>query len=122
MSSKLKPKQLQAIYMLIGGATGREVANRLNLREETLSRWKRHRYFQMAYEKVKREARAKLDDQWQSLAEASVQAIRSELSHHGCDMKRVELALKMLEMLGIDVKTLSTATECRENAVDRLTD
>ena len=42
---KLKERQSIAVDMLAGGFTGREVAIRLGVREETISRWRNNPVF-----------------------------------------------------------------------------
>lgn len=107
MSINVKPKQLKAIYMLMEGMNSREIAKKLKLRAETLSRWKKRPEFIVEYEKVKMEAWEKLEYRWQSVAENAVTAIASELCYHECNPKRIEMALKMLEIVGIDLKAMS---------------
>jgi transcriptional regulator with XRE-family HTH domain len=51
----LTPAQLSASYLLAEGLTAAEVARRLKLARETVSRWKRLSAFQSAIAKAERE-------------------------------------------------------------------
>tara|TARA_E500000178_G_C16351733_1_gene457818 strand:- start:84 stop:464 length:381 start_codon:yes stop_codon:yes gene_type:complete len=51
MSRKLKENQLLAARLLSYGLTAKSVAKSINVREETISRWKSEKYFQNIIEK-----------------------------------------------------------------------
>ena len=51
MSIKLKANQLIAAKLLSYGLSSKSVSKYINVREETISRWKSKRYFQDAIEK-----------------------------------------------------------------------
>ena len=51
MSRKLKENQLLAARLLSYGLTAKSVAKSINVREETISRWKSEKYFRNIIEK-----------------------------------------------------------------------
>ena len=102
MLRKLKPKQVNAARLLATGLSGVEVARRLKLRPETLSRWKQIAAFRKEIEYVMQDTHEALRFKLTHLAEASVSAVWSELHNYSHDSKRLTAALNVIKLLGIE--------------------
>ena len=103
MSQKLTPKQYEAAYLLVLGYTHENVAHRLKLRRETISRWKRQPEFNDFFQNIINESCAGLEQRIFSLADDSIGRIKNELRYEA-NTKAIDAALNILDRLGVDLK------------------
>ena len=97
---KLKERQSIAVDMLACGATGREVARDLGVREETVSRWRTNPVFTAALNQQLTEQRTATAQKLRRLAVRSIDILEAifddpEASSH----VRMTIAIKVLQML-----------------------
>jgi len=103
MSTKLNAKQLQAIYCLACGETARDVAQKLKIRHETLSRWKNIPEFSAEYESVVRSLQDDLRHHLISVMHAAFDQLTHVLMLRGFGSgDRMEWALSLCKLAGID--------------------
>ena len=105
MSQKLTSKQQKAIYLLARGDTIIAAAKALNMRRETLSRWRKIPEFIVEYEKLMVETRASLSHQITSLLEISITDVKQEIKQYNGDPKRIQALLNMIKTLEKDAIT-----------------
>jgi hypothetical protein len=99
----LAVKHVEAATMLVNGVLGKEVAERLDVAEETVSRWRQRPEFQRLMQSLLAERLEAARMGLLSLAQDSVEELRC-LIHGGSDMVR----LKAIELLlGTLAKTVS---------------
>jgi hypothetical protein len=111
MPRKLTPKQKKAACWLATGAKGTEIAARFKMRPETLSRWKRIPEFRSEVERFMDQERAAMHYRLTHLSRAAVAAIWSELYDSGSDTKRIQVALNVLRIIGLDNIVVPQASE-----------
>jgi len=119
MSHNVTPKQLQAIHLLTAGKSAMEIAKKLKLRRETLSRWKKIPEFNIVFEQVVGELRHGLQYRLLTLADTSISTIEEQFSRYyaaDCDAKRVQMALNFIKMMGISSIMLPDGTKRADNA------
>jgi hypothetical protein len=90
----LAVRQIEAATMLVNGVLGKEVAERLDVAEETISRWRQRPEFQHLMQSLLAERLDAARMGLLSLAQDSVEELRC-LIHGGSDMVR----LKAIELL-----------------------
>lgn len=88
-----------AALLLSQGMSGRQVAKRLHMRPETLSRWKRIPEFLDALEHVMTEEQRAVQHRMMHLTEAAVSVVWGELHNPASGQLRTEIALKLLAMM-----------------------
>ena len=94
----LRPKQLDAAVLLIGGMIAKDVAQALGVAEETVSRWRARREFQEVMQGLLQERYDATRMAMVSLAQDAVEELRC-LIHGSSDMTRlraIELVLGRL--------------------------
>lgn len=102
MPSRLRIKQLAAAAMLARGSSRGEISHHLKLRRTTLARWLRHPDFRQEMERHQQEMRQTTEKRVAALFDGSVAAIKSELSNGDCNHRRVQSALWVLKLLGME--------------------
>ena len=116
MSHKLTPKQMKAVHLLASGEKATVIARELKLRRETLSRWKRLPEFMAEIDKVMAETQERMRYRLLQLAEASISAMRMEVSSGDGDPKRVVAAMNVLKLLGMERLALPDAVDNDANS------
>ncbi|MDE3060440.1 MAG: hypothetical protein KGJ06_05465 [Pseudomonadota bacterium] len=102
ISHKLSPKQVKSIHLLARGLTAVEVARRLRLRRETLSRWKKIPEFAALFEKVMTEQRDSMKHRLTQLIDASITTMTESVKLEHCTPNRFQAAFSVLKLLGIE--------------------
>jgi hypothetical protein len=109
MSHKLTSKQIKAIYLLVQGHSAIEVANRLRMRRETLSCWKKIPEFNLEFERVMTEIRDDMRHRLTHLVDRSISTVSYGMASDYCDPRRLRAALSVLKLLGIERAVLPSA-------------
>ena len=102
MSHKLTSKQIKAIHFLAQGLSAIEVGKRLQLRRETLSRWKKIPEFNLEFERVMAEIRDDMHHRLTHLVDRSISTVSYGMASDYCDPRRLRAALNVLKLLGIE--------------------
>ena len=99
---KLKERQSIAVDMLAGGSTGRGVATRLGVREETVSRWRTNPVFIAALNQQLTEQRTATTQKVRCLAERAMDNLETILDDPGASVHlRMTIAIKVLQLLKV---------------------
>lgn len=96
MSNKLKENQLLAIPLVAQGVSGKDIAFRLKVAEETVSRWKKLPDFKAEVNQLLKECREETQHKLRSIVNQSLEIIKSELENDTSTL-RINLALKILQ-------------------------
>ncbi len=96
MSNKLKENQLLAIPLVAQGVSGKDIASRLKVAEETVSRWKKLPEFKAEVNQLLKECRDETQHKLRSIVNTSLEIIKSELENDLSE-QRVAIALKILQ-------------------------
>ena len=100
MSTKLNENQLIAIHLIASGVKASVIANRLKIREETLSRWRQIDEFKEALEDATEIVLREIDETHKNLLISSQKAINEALENEELDLfKKANLALKYLSLI-----------------------
>ncbi len=100
MSIKLNENQLIAIHLLASGYKSCEVAKQLNIRQETLSRWRQIDEFKDVLEDAIEAVLREIDETHKNLLIRSQNAIIEALNNKELDIfKKANLALRYLSLL-----------------------
>ena len=102
MSQKVTPKQVRAMQLMARGHSVQEVSRQLRLRRETLSRWKRKPEFKAHFEQLMAQQREDVRYRLQLLVDESISAVSYGMQSNYSDPKRLQVALNVLKLLGID--------------------
>jgi hypothetical protein len=106
-SEKLKQRQIKAAHLLAQGCSTIEVAKKLKLRRETLTRWKQIPRFRVEYQLVALSVREDLRQRLVRLADTAIGRIMAELDEPLCFTgKEVKASLDVLKLLGIGPETV----------------
>ncbi|MDC0037953.1 helix-turn-helix domain-containing protein, partial [Alphaproteobacteria bacterium] len=81
MSNKLKENQLLAIPLVAQGVSGKDIASRLKVAEETVSRWKKLPEFKAEVNQLLKECREETQHKLRSIVHQSLEIIKSELEN-----------------------------------------
>ena len=99
---KLKERQSIAVDMLAGGSTGREVAIRLGVREETISRWRNNPVFIAALNQQLTEQRTATAQKLRRLAVRAMDNLEAFFDDSDASIHlRMTIAVKVLQMLKV---------------------
>lgn len=101
MSTKLNETQHQAIVMLASGKPASAVAAALDVRKETISRWKQLPEFQAEVNALIEDVRESTRNRLASMVEKALVVIEGDLDTAD-NPHRVRTAFKVLQMLGAD--------------------
>ena len=100
MSIKLNENQLIAIHLLASGYKSCEVAKQLNIRQETLSRWRQIDEFKEALEDATEAVLREIDETHKNLLIRSQSVINEALNNAELDLlKKANLALRYLSLI-----------------------
>ena len=100
MSKKLNENQLIAIHLIASGVKASVIASQLNIREETLSRWRQIDEFNEALEDATETVLREIDETHKNLLISSQKAINEALENEELDLfKKANLALKYLSLI-----------------------
>lgn len=99
MSRKLKPKQRAAAYWVAAGESGVFIAQRLKLRAETLSRWKRLPEFEKEVQKITGQFEEQLTSRLSYGMTCAANALVRALNNHTEPELQVRTALNMLKLV-----------------------
>ena len=98
MSTKLNNNQLLAAELLASGMMSKKVAEKLNIRSETLSRWKSNDNFILAIEKFNSKILEEIINEQVYLVKISQNTIRNVLENKSVDCcKRANIALAYIK-------------------------
>jgi transposase len=96
MSTKLNQNQLLAIPLVAQGVSGKDIASRLKVAKETISRWKKLPEFEAEVNQLLKECREETQHKLRSIVHQSLEIIKSELENDTSTL-RINLALKILQ-------------------------
>jgi len=100
MSIKLNKNQLIAVHLLASGVKASIIAKELDLREETLSRWRQIDDFKKALEDATEAILREIDETHKNLLIRSQNVINDALSNEELDLfKKANLALRYLSLI-----------------------
>ena len=100
MSTKLNENQLIAIHLIASGVKASVIANQLNIREETLSRWRQIDEFNKAVEDAIEVILREIDETHKNLLISSQNVINEALNNDELDLfKKANLALRYLSLM-----------------------
>ena len=96
----LNNNQLIAIHLIASGVRASIIANQLNIREETLSRWKQIDEFKEALEDATEAILREIDETHKNLLISSQNVINEALNNEDLDLfKKASLALRYLSLI-----------------------
>ena len=100
MSIKLNKNQLIAVHLLASGVKASIIAKELDLREETLSRWRQIDDFKKALEDATEAILREIDDTHKNLLICSQNVINEALNNKDLDLfKKANLALRYMSLI-----------------------
>ena len=100
MSSKLNENQLIAVHLIASGVKASIIANHLNIREETLSRWRQIDEFKDAVEDAIEDVLREIDETHKNLLISSQNVINEALNNKELDLfKKANLALRYMSLI-----------------------
>ena len=98
MSTKLNQNQLLAIPLVAQGVSGKNVAKKIQVTEETVSRWKQLHDFQAGVNSILMECREDTQQQLRHVIGLSLTIIQEELQKTNSST-RVSIALKLVHSM-----------------------
>ena len=101
MSTKLNENQLLAIPLVAQGVSGKNVAKKIQVTEETVSRWKKLPEFQAEVNALLKECRDETQHKLRSLVNTALEVIKDELENTNSD-QRITIALKILQNMKLN--------------------
>jgi len=101
MSTKLNQNQLLAIPLVAQGVSGKNVAKKIQVTEETVSRWKKLPEFQAEVNALLKECRDETQHKLRSLVNTALEVIKDELENSNSD-QRITIALKILQNMKLN--------------------
>ena len=101
MSTKLNQNQLLAIPLVAQGVSGKNVANKIQVTEETVSRWKKLPEFQAGVNALLKECRDETQHKLRSLVNTALEVIKDELENKNSE-QRITIALKILQNMKLN--------------------
>ena len=101
MSTKLKESQLLAIPLVAQGVSGKNVAKKIQVTEETVSRWKKLPEFQAEVNALLKECRDETQHKLRSLVNTALEVIKDELENKNSE-QRITIALKILQNMKLN--------------------
>ena len=100
MSTKLNENQLIAAHLLASGCKSCEVAKQLNIRQETLSRWRQIAEFKEALDDATEDILREIVETHKNLLISSQNIIYDALNNEDLDLfKKANLALRYLSLI-----------------------
>ena len=101
MSTKLNQNQLLAIPLVAQGVSGKNVAQKIQVTEETVSRWKKLPEFQAEVNALLKECRDETQHKLRSLVNTALEVVKDELENKNSD-QRITIALKILQNMKLN--------------------
>ena len=101
MSTKLNQNQLLAIPLVAQGVSGKNVAKKIQVTEETVSRWKKLPEFQAEVNALLKECRDETQYKLRSLVNTALEVVKDELENKNSD-QRITIALKILQNMKLN--------------------
>ena len=101
MSTKLNENQLLAIPLVAQGVSGKNVAKKIQVTEETVSRWKKLPEFQAEVNALLKECRDETQHKLRSLVNTALEVIKDELENKNSE-QRITIALKILQNMKLN--------------------
>ena len=100
MSKKLNENQLIAVHLIAFGVKASVIAKQLDIREETLSRWRQNDEFNEALEDAIEVVLREIDETHKNLLICSQNVIHEALNNEELDLfKKDNLALRYLSLM-----------------------
>ena len=100
MSTKLNKNQLIAVHLLASGVKASVIAQQIDIREETLSRWRQIDEFKEALEDATEAVLREIDETHKNLLIRSQGVINEALNNGELDLfKKANLALRYLSLI-----------------------
>ena len=100
MSTKLNENQLIAVHLLASGVKASVIAQQIDIREETLSRWRQIDEFKEALEDSTEAVLREIDETHKNLLIRSQGVINEALNNEELDLfKKANLALRYLSLI-----------------------
>ena len=100
MSTKLNENQLIAVHLIASGVKASAIANQLNIREETVSRWKQINEFKEALDDATELVLREIDETHKNLLINSQNVIKEALENKELDLfKKANLAIRYLSLI-----------------------
>ena len=100
MSTKLNKNQLIAVHLLASGVKASVIAQQIDIREETLSRWRQIDEFKEALEEATEAVLREIDETHKNLLILSQSVINEALNNEKLDIfKKANLALRYLNLI-----------------------
>ena len=100
MSTKLNENQLIAVHLLASGVKASVIAQQIDIREETLSRWRQINEFKEALEDATEAVLREIDETHKNLLIRSQGVINEGLNNEELDLfKKANLALRYLSLI-----------------------
>ena len=100
MSTKLNENQLIAVHLIASGVKASVIAIQLNIREETLSRWRKIDEFKDAVEDAIEDVLREIDETHKNLLISSQNVINEALNNKELDLfKKANLALRYMSLI-----------------------
>ena len=101
MSKNLNENQLLAIPLVAQGVSGKDIANKLNVAKETISRWRKLPEFQAEVNALLKECRDETQHKLRSLVNTALEVVKDELENKNSD-QRITIALKLLQNMKLN--------------------
>ena len=101
MSTKLNQNQLLAIPLVAQGVSGKNVAKKIQVTEETVSRWKKLPEFQAEVNALLKECRDETQHKLRSLVNTALEVVKDELENKNSE-QRITIALKILQNMKLN--------------------
>ena len=100
MSTKLNENQLMAVHLIASGVKASVIAIQLNIREETISRWRKIDDFKDAVEDAIEDVLREIDETHKNLLISSQNVINEALNNKELDLfKKANLALRYMSLI-----------------------
>ena len=100
MSTKLNKNQLIAVHLLASGVKASVIAQQIDIREETLSRWRQIDEFKEALEDATEAVLREIDETRKNLLIRSQGVINEALNNEELDLfKKANLALRYMSLI-----------------------
>jgi hypothetical protein len=100
MSTKLNKNQLIAVHLLASGVKASVIAKHIDIREETLSRWRQIDEFKEALEEATEAVLREIDETHKNLLIHSQNVINEALNNEELDLfKKANLALRYMSLI-----------------------
>ena len=104
MSINLNENQLLAIPLVAQGVSGKNVAKKIQVTEETVSRWKKLPEFQAEVNALLKECREETQHKLRSLVNTALEVIKDELENKNSDQQ-----ITIADLSGVAIQDIMIA-------------